>query len=135
MAVTWTVSHKERLVIAVARGPLAVPEIATYLEEVAAAGCMAYRKIFDLTHAQVSPHFQDSIEALRPVIARYALAGKMGPLAIVARTPESHQAAQRYLARAVAPRALALFPELHEARVWLDIADPAPEGGSGPATA
>jgi hypothetical protein len=49
----------------------------------------------------------------------------MGPLAIVAATPESYERAHLFAALADAQRPIRIFTELHEARQWLDEQAPA----------
>ena len=50
MPVHWTISHPQRLVIAVTKDEVTVPDIEKYFAGVTADGAMAYRKIFEITH-------------------------------------------------------------------------------------
>ena len=49
MPVHWTVSHSNRLVVAVARDEVTVADIEQYFAGVTAEGGMSYRKIFEIT--------------------------------------------------------------------------------------
>ena len=119
MPVQWTVSHPTRLVIAVAKDDLGRTDIETYLDEVARANALSYRKIFDMTHA--TPRLgDDDMLALGARIRAYLALGPLGPLAIVATTEESHRQARLFMALAEAERPIQIFRELHLARQWLD---------------
>ena len=119
MPIQWTISHPVKLVIAVCKGTVTRQEIEGYLDAVVVADTLAYRKIFDMTHA--TGHFpDDDIMALGARIRAYDTMGAIGPLAIVATTPESYERAQLFAALADAKRPLKIFRELHLARKWLD---------------
>ena len=119
MPVQWTVSHPTRLVVAVARGDLGLADIEGYLDEVVASDTLAYRKIFDLTDA--TPLLDDdALMALGARIRAYRALGEIGPLAIVATTPASHEQAHIFAALAEANRPIQIFRDLDEARRWLD---------------
>lgn len=101
------------------KGALARQDIESYLDAVVVADCLAYRKIFDMTEAM--PNLpDDDIMALGARIRAYATMGIMGPLAIVAATPESHERSRLFAALADADRPIRIFRELHAARQWLD---------------
>lgn len=119
MPVQWTVSHPTRLIVAVARGDLGLADIEGYLDEVVASDVLAYRKIFDMTHA--TPKLDDDgLMALGARIRAYRALGEMGPLAIVATTQASYEQAHIFAALAEADRPIQIFRDLHEARRWLD---------------
>lgn len=119
MPVQWTVSHPTRLIVAVARGDLGLADIEGYLDEIVALGALAYRKIFDMTHA--TPKLDDdALMALGARIRAYRALGEMGPLAIVATTQASYEQAHIFAALAEADRPIQIFRDLHEARRWLD---------------
>ena len=119
MPVQFTVSHPARLVIAVAREDLRRHDIETYLDDVARANALPYRKIFDMTHA--TPRLSDDdMLALGARIRAYLALGSLGPLAIVASTDNSHRQARLFVALADAERPIRIFRELHLARQWLD---------------
>ena len=126
MPVHWTVSHPQRLVVAVAKDQVTVADIEQYFAGVTAEGGMAYRKIFEITHTPMALS-EENLKALGQRVVFYAQHGQIGPVAIVAASDESFAQAQTFAAAAPARRPLAIFRELHAARQWLD-AQPAPEG-------
>ena len=119
MPVQWTISKPHRLVIAVARDELRLRDIEQYLDGVAIADVMPYRKIFDMTHATVMLNDADMM-ALGGRIRAYLQVGKLGPLAIVAVTDHAYQQARLFEVLAQGDRPVKIFRELHHAREWLD---------------
>lgn len=124
MPVHWTISHPQRLVVAVAKDPVTVADIEQYFAGVTADGGMAYRKIFEITQTPLAIS-EDNLQALGQRDMFYAQHGQIGPLAIVAASDESYAQAQIFAKAAVAKRPLQIFRELHDARQWLD-AQPTP---------
>lgn len=124
MPIQWTISQPTRLVIAVCKDAVTRADIEGYLDAVVVADVLAYRKIFDLTQAEVDLP-DDDMMALGARIRAYATTGTMGPLAIVAATAESHERAHLFAALAEAERPIRIFMELHKARQWLDAQAPA----------
>jgi len=126
MPVHWTVSHPQRLVVAVAKDQVTVADIEQYFAGVTADGAMAYRKIFEITHTPMALS-EENLKALGQRVVFYAQHGQIGPVAIVAASDESFAQAQTF-ASSSSPvrRPLAIFRELHAARQWLD-AQPAPK--------
>lgn len=124
MPVHWTVSHPQRLVIAVAKGMVTVADIEQYFAGVTAEGGMSYRKIFEVTHS-LTALSEENLKALGQRVVFYARHGQIGPLAIVAESDESYAQAEIFAAAAQVERPLRIFRELHAARQWLD-AQPAP---------
>ncbi len=124
MPVHWTISHANRLVVAVAKDRVTVSDIEKYFAAITADGAMAYRKIFEVTNTPMALS-EENLKALGERIVLYAQHGQVGPLAIVAASDESFAQAQIFAAAATARRPLAIFRELHAARHWLD-AQPLP---------
>src|SRR4051794_32498675 len=127
MPIHWTISKPTKLVVAVCKGPLTRKDIEVYLDGVVVADALSYRKIFDTTQAEMAPGSlsDDDMMALGARIRAYATTGDMGPLAIVATTPQSFERAHLFAALADARRPIKIFQELHEARQWLDSQSPA----------
>jgi hypothetical protein len=123
MPIHWTISHPTKLVVAVCKGELTRRDIEGYLDAVVVADTLAYRKIFDMTQARANLPDEDMM-ALGARVRAYATMDKMGPLAIVASTPESYERAHLFAALADAQRPLKIFQELHAARQWLDAQAP-----------
>jgi len=124
MPIHWTISKPTKLVVAVCKDAVTRKDIEGYLDAVVVADVLGYRKIFDLTQAQVDLP-DDDMMALGARIRAYATTGSMGPLAIVASTPESYERAQLFAVLADARRPIKIFTELHKARQWLDVQAPA----------
>ena len=124
MPVQWTVSHPNRLVVAVAEGRVAPADIERYFAGITANGAMAYRKIFEITGAPAALD-EANLKALGERVIYYAQHGQMGPVAIVAASDESFAQAQIFAAAAKVRRPLQIFREQHAARQWLD-AQPLP---------
>jgi hypothetical protein len=119
MPVHWTVSHPQRLVVAVAKDEVTVADIEQYFAGVTADGAMAYRKIFEITHTP-NALSDENLKALGQRVVFYAQHGQIGPVAIVAASDESYAQAQIFAGAAQVRRPLQIFRELHAARQWLD---------------
>ena len=119
MPVHWTVSHPQRLVVAVAKDEVTVADIEQYFAGVTADGAMAYRKIFEITHTP-NALSDENLKALGQRVVFYAQHGQMGAVAIVAASDESYAQAQLFAGAAQVRRPLQIFRELHAARQWLD---------------
>jgi hypothetical protein len=119
MPVHWTISHTQRLVVAVAKDPVTVADIEQYFAGVTADGGMAYRKIFEITETPLAIS-EDNLQALGQRVMFYAQHGQIGPLAIVAASDESYAQAEIFAKAAKVSRPLQIFRELHAARQWLD---------------
>lgn len=123
MPVQWTISKPHRLVIAVARDELRLEDVESYLDGVAVADALPFRKIFDTTHANVMLSDADMM-ALGARIRAYLKVDRLGPLAIIAVTERAYQQARLFEALAEGDRPIKIFRELHLAREWLDKAEP-----------
>lgn len=123
MPIHWTISHPTRLVVAVCKGPVSRTDIEGYLDDVVVKDVLPFRKIFDMTHGELTLS-DDDVMALGARIRAYAGTARMGPLAIVATTDESYGRARLFAALADARRPLKIFGELHIARQWLDAQPP-----------
>jgi len=119
MPVHWTISHPQRLVVAVAKDPVTVADFEQYFAGVTADGGMAYGKIFEITQTPMALS-EDNLKALGQRVMFYAQHGQIGPLAIVAATDESYAQARIFANAATVSRPLQIFRELHAARQWLD---------------
>lgn len=124
MPIHWTISKPTKLVIAVCKDTVTRGDIEGYLDALVVADVLSYRKIFDLTQGTVDLS-DDDMMALGARIRAYATTGALGPLAIVASTPDSHERAHMFAALADARRPIKIFSELHKARQWLDAEAPA----------
>ena len=119
MPVHWTISHPQRLVVAVAKDPVTVSDIEQYFAGVNSQGGMPYRKIFEITETPMALS-DENLTALGQRVMFYAQHGQIGPVAIVAASDESYAQAETFAKAATARRPLQIFRELHAARQWLD---------------
>ena len=119
MPVHWTVSHPQRLVVAVAKDDVTVADIEQYFAGVTAEGGISYRKIFEMTHTPQALS-EENLKALGQRVLFYAQHGQIGPVAIVAASDESYAQARIFADAATINRPLQIFRELHAARQWLD---------------
>jgi len=119
MPVHWTISHPQRLVVAVAKDPVTVADIEQYFAGVTAEGGMAYAKIFEITQTPMAIS-EENLRALGQRVLFYAQHGQVGPVAIVAASDESYAQAQIFASATTVSRPLQIFRELHIARQWLD---------------
>jgi hypothetical protein len=119
MPLTWTISHPTRLVTAIGKGDVSLIDMQAYLDGVVVSDAMGYRKIFDLTDGVLTLGEAEMME-LGARIRAYASTGRMGPLAVVASSPEAYNQARTYTALASANRPLQIFRDLASARKWLD---------------
>jgi len=118
MPLSWTISHPQRLVIAVAKGEVAPHEFGAYIEAMQPVG--SYRKMFVVSG--MSTVFDAVLMKTVGEAARsQAQREKLGPIAIVAETEAAYHSAVIYgdAARDI-DRPIRIFRELHEARRWLD---------------
>jgi hypothetical protein len=123
MPIQWTISHPHRLVVAVCKDAVSRTDIEDYLDNVVVTDTLPYRKIFDMTHAELVLD-DDDMMALGARIRAYADLANLGPLALVASSPESYERARLFAVLADARRPLKIFSELHKARQWLDTLAP-----------
>jgi len=119
MPVHWTISHPQRLVVAVAKDPVTAADIEQYFAGVTAEGGMAYAKIFEITQTPMAIS-EENLRALGQRVMFYAQHGQVGPVAIVAASDESYAQAETFAASTTVSRPLKIFRELHTARQWLD---------------
>jgi len=119
MPVHWTISHPQRLVVAVAKDPVTAADIEQYFAGVTAEGGMAYAKIFEITQTPMAIS-EENLRALGQRVMFYAQHGQVGPVAIVAASDESYAQAETFASATTVSRPLKIFRELHTARQWLD---------------
>ncbi len=119
MPLHWTILHRQRLVLSVARNEVTFGDIDRYLTALAKEHALPYRKVFDVTHAThgVATH---EIQRLAERVGLFQRDYVLGPVAIVAGTTGSHAAAQHYASNAIASRPMAVFRDMPTARRWID---------------
>jgi hypothetical protein len=115
----WTISHPQRLVLAVAKGEVAADEFSGYVAAIEAGQAAGYRKVFDISG--LSGGLDDALlESIGRTVRDQARKHPIGPMAIVAASDDSYLQALAYVQHVAADRPLRIFRELHEARRWLD---------------
>jgi hypothetical protein len=119
MPVHWTVSHSQRLVLAVTKGTVSAADIEKYFAGITADGAMSYAKIFEITHTPEALS-DENLKTLGQRVIFYAQHGQVGPVAIVAASDESYAKAAVFAEAARASRPLMIFRELHAARRWVE---------------
>ena len=117
MALTYSIHHDDRLVVAIVDGAFVRRDVERYLAEIFAAGCGSYAKLFDMARAANSLDAED-MRALGSRIRILGAMGPMGPLAIVTSTT-LRPVATTFASFATAPRLIELFDSEPEARSWL----------------
>jgi hypothetical protein len=117
MALDWAISHSDQLVVAAAKGDVSPGEIEAYFHAITLNGCMPYAKMFLADSASMLS--DENLRTLGGIIGRYALAGKIGPVAIVVTTDEAYRQAQVFASATRAERPLRIFREQQEAAAWL----------------
>jgi hypothetical protein len=127
MPIRWTLSPAEHLVIAKVTGEAGRAEFERYLAKVAAAGAMSYRKILDLSFAQLALSAGD-VKAIAKIVGDHAKTGPIGAFAIVVDADATREASAIFGETARIDRPFAVFGKLAEARAWLDKVNPPPGG-------
>lgn len=125
MSIQCTVSHEERLVLAIARDKLRASDLVGFLLDLDREKAGEYRKLFDMTG--VSSHLSDErIATFAQIVREREQANPGGPLALVAGTPELARKARLFAEKAQAVRPIRVFADPHDARRWLDSLSGAP---------
>ncbi len=117
MALTYSIHHAERLVVAIVDGAFVRREVERYLADIFAAGCGPYAKLFDIARAG-NPLPSEDMRAIGARIRILGAMGPMGPLAIVT-SNTLRPTAETFVSYAAATRSIRLFDGEREARSWL----------------
>jgi hypothetical protein len=124
MPIVWGVHHAIRTVVATASGELRLADIEHYLDGLAAAATLSYRKVFDLTHGRLALS-EDEMLALGERIRGLESMGSMGKVAIIAVVDEAYRQARLFETLVVAHRPLKVFRDAEAAYEWLKVEPPA----------
>jgi hypothetical protein len=130
---SWCISHPSRLVLAVAKGELDPYDMVEFVVRIDAAHARPYRKMIDVTG--VTARFSaDKIRRFADLIRGREDGGEVGPIGVVAGSPEAHRQAVLFAKQAQRHRPIKVFHEQHDARRWLDavgdVGMPRPIGGA-----
>jgi hypothetical protein len=118
MSIVWGVHHATRTVVATASGELRLADLEHYLEGLAAAATLSYRKVFDLTHGRLALS-RDEMLALGARIRGLESRGPMGRVAVIAVADEAYRQARLLATHVVADRPLKIFRDAEAAHEWL----------------
>ena len=118
MPIHLEVYHPDRIVVVVARGEITLADFGGFVRELAQAGVMRYRKIFDVTGAKSSTVGKEELLAADRQMRGLIGKGPRGPLALVA-DPDRGELAQVFKALTADDRPVEIFRSIHEARKWL----------------
>jgi hypothetical protein len=124
VALTWTITPAERLVVAVIEDTVTYADVEAYFEDVVAKGGIPFRKLVDARQGR-SEITDAELLTYAGRVKAYSQMGKLGPLAVVAGENKSHDHSS--LLRALAAngsRPLSIFANIGDAREWLDSVAP-----------
>lgn len=124
MSIVWGVHHATRTVVATARGELRLADLEHYLDGLAAAATLSYRKVFDLTQGQLALS-RDDMLALGERIRGLESMAPMGKVAVIAVADEAHRQARLLATHVIADRPLKIFRDAEAAYAWLRVDLPA----------
>jgi hypothetical protein len=116
---SWCISHPNRLVIALAKGELEPQDMMEFVSRIDAANARPYRKMVDVTG--VTALFSaEKIRRFAELIRRREDESEVGPIGVVAGSPDVHRQAVLFARQAQRYRPIRVFHEQHDARKWLD---------------
>src|SRR5258708_1908848 len=119
MPVSWCISHPSRFVIAVAKGELEPQDMMEFVLRIDASNARPYRKMIDVTG--VTAKFSaDKIRRFARLILQREDESEVGPIGVVAGSPDAHRQAILFAKQAQRHRPIKVFQEQHDARKWLD---------------
>jgi hypothetical protein len=119
MPLSWYISHPCRLILVAAKGDIQPRDFSRLFESIDAAKASPYRKIFDVTG--LTTEFTPDMIALFALWVRQREAGrKVGPIAIVAGSPQTRDQATHFAKQARALRLIQVFQHREAARRWLN---------------
>jgi hypothetical protein len=118
MALTWKISHPERLVTVLGEGDIVLQDVERYLDDVVVSDALPYAKLFDLGTANWTLSDTDML-VLAGRVRAYPAFGKVGPIAIVAASDVQNEHALMFETLADVERPLRIFRTPDDARKWL----------------
>jgi hypothetical protein len=135
MSLSWYISHPRRLILVAAKGDVRPHDFARLFESIDAAKASPYRKVFDVT-GLTTEFTPDMIGIFALWVRQREAEHKVGPIAIVAGSPRTHDQATHFAKQARGARLIQVFQQRQEAHQWLDglLADEDLGRTSGPAT-
>jgi hypothetical protein len=119
MPLSWYISHPRRLILVAAKGDIRPHDFARLFESIDAAKANPYRKVFDVT-GLTTEFTPDMIGMFALWVRQREAERKVGPIAIVAGSPQTHDQATQFAKQARGIRLIQVFQQRQEARRWLD---------------
>lgn len=118
MPLHWTFNSGNRLVVVLADGLVTRSEVETFLTEMADAGALSYRKLFDGRVGETAMDFDDLLQIASRIRALHAQ--PVGPLAVVMPKDKFMLLSRVLGVLAAADRPMRIFTDLRPARRWID---------------
>ena len=119
MPVNWSISHTDRIVLATVEGEASIVDLERYISDMAAAGGLPYRKLFDMTYIASGGMRLAELRVFSGKVLALAKEGPIGPIAIVVGSEVEREMAELFQ-QTDAGRPLAIFGDATKAREWLD---------------
>jgi hypothetical protein len=123
MAIVWGVDHAARLVTARATGELSRTDIEDYLDGLAAAATLSFRKVLDMSDSGLALS-SDEMAAIGVRIRGLESIGSMGRVAVIAGSDEVYDQISQYESVVGAHRPLKIFRDAEMAYAWLNVGLP-----------
>ena len=123
MAIVWGVDHAARLVTARATGELGRTDIEDYLDGLAAAATLSFRKVLDMSDSRLALS-SDGMAAIGVRIRGLERIGSMGRVAVIAGSDEVYDQIRQYESVVGAHRPLKIFRDAEMAYAWLNVGLP-----------
>jgi hypothetical protein len=118
MSLKWTVSHRLKLVVAVAHGAVETLEMMKYLSSIDEHAAQGYRKLFDLSELDMDVP-NEQVQALAGVVKERP--APAGPIAVVVADNEQlYQQAKAFTEMTGPSRLIRVFHRQDLAQHWLD---------------
>ena len=118
MPIVWGVNHAARLVSAKATGELGRTDIEDYLDGLAAAATLSYRKVLDMAGSRLALS-KDDMSAIGARIRGHEAMGPMGCVAVIAGSDELYDQIRQLESVVDADRPLKIFRDADMAYAWL----------------
>jgi len=121
MPIYVSVYHLDKIVVGRTDGQVTLADLEGYLDTIAKARAVGYRKIFDSTSGTSALPPRD-LEIFRQRLKEFGEQhkGKVGPFAVVTGGERHNRLASVCQTAATADRPMRVFDDIHSARAWLD---------------
>ena len=119
MALTWSISHEDKLVTVSVGSQLRVEDVQACFAAITEAGAIPYRKMVDLTLAPLLLGLA-GIRAITQRVSKVPEGVRRGPAAFVVTSELAREMVATFDHQMGVDRPLAMFRTAAEARRWLD---------------